>query len=258
MSFQIYDHPNYYDIGFGWDPSKELDFLEACFRKYCPSRVGRVLELGCGTGRLLIGLAERGYEVVGVEINRLMIEFAASKSRRMGIQLQIVESDMASFDIVDKVDAAFCAIDTFRYLPNEEAARNHLKCVGKVLRPNGLYIIDLTILGSEDSDLEHPEEWTIERGGVRVTVAHSRIGLPDVRNRRTLEEMSLTVAEDGVTRKFEDKTFMRTYTMDQFESLLESVEIFRVLSCHSPRFEIDQLLMPGPETQRIIVVLKRL
>lgn len=257
MPLEIYDHPRYYDIGFGWDPSTELNFLEACFGRYCTTPVQRVLELGCGTGRLLIGLSKRGYEAIGVEINRHMIDFALTKSSQAGRPLKIVEADMADFTLDAKVDAAFCAIDTFRYLLTEDAALNHLRCVGRVLRPNGLYVIDFTMVGSLNSYPKDPEEWTIEREGIRVTASHRIVGMPNLQDRRTLERISLTVEEEGITKKFEAEGLMRTYTKDEFESLLKSVDLFSVMAWHGPNFQIDQPVTPSPETERIITILKR-
>ena len=257
MPLEIYNHPRYYDIGFGWDPSTELTFLEACFRKYCSLPVRRVLELGCGTGRLLIGLAKRSYEAIGIEVNRHMIDFALAKSRQTGTLLSVVEADMTKFILDEKVDAAFCAIDTFRYLLTEDVARNHLRCVSRVLRPNGLYVIDFTMVGSPSSYPKDPEEWTIEREGVRVTVNHKIVGAPNLQNRRTLEHTSLTVMEEGITKMFETEDLMRTYTNDEFESLLKSVGLFSVLAWHGSNFQIDQPVTPTPETERIITVLKR-
>ncbi len=257
MPLEIYDHPKYYDIGFGWDPSTELNFLEACFRRYSPTPVRRVLELGCGTGRLLIGLAKRGYEPIGVEVNHHMTDFALAKSRETGALLKIVEADMAEFRLDEKVDAAFCAIDTFRYLLEEDAAMNHLRCVGRVLPPGGLYVVDLTFVGSINSYPKEAEEWTIEQENIRVTVTHKIVGLPDLQNRRTTEHTSLTVVEEGITKRFETEDFMRSYTKYEFESLLRAVGLFRVVAWHGPNFQIDQPVSLTSETERIIAVLKR-
>jgi len=258
MPFELYEHPEYYDIGFGWDPSTELNFLEGCFRRYSPTPVRRVLELGCGTGRLLIGLAKRWYEATGVEINRQMIDFALARSREAGVLLKIVEADMADFVLNEKADAAFCAIDTFRYLLTEDAALNHLGCVSRVLRPNGLYVIDFTMVGSPKSYPKDPEEWTIEREGICVTVTHKIVGVPELQNRQTLEHTSLTVVEEGITKKFETQDIMRTYTKDEFESLLKSARLFSAVAWHGPNFLIDQPVTPTPETERVIAILRRL
>src|SRR5258705_13915074 len=58
----LYSSPEIYEVAFGWDLTRELDFYERAFRAHAPDRVRRVLEPCCGTGRMLEGLARRGYE----------------------------------------------------------------------------------------------------------------------------------------------------------------------------------------------------
>ena len=65
----IYDYPKYYDVLFGSDWKAEFDFLEDCFERHTPRVVRRLFEPACGTGRLLMRLAEAGYEVSGNDLN---------------------------------------------------------------------------------------------------------------------------------------------------------------------------------------------
>ena len=53
----------------------ELPFYLGCARRFG----GPVLELGAGTGRVLIALAEAGHEIVGVELSAAMLETASAK-----------------------------------------------------------------------------------------------------------------------------------------------------------------------------------
>lgn len=254
---EIYKHPRYYDIGFGWDPAKETDFLEACFKHYGPANTKRVLECGCGTARLLIELARRGYESVGVEISRPMAEYALARAHRAGVKLEILESDMSNFTMEKPADAAFCAIDTFRYLLTETLAVNNLSSVAKSLRPGGIYVLDLTLVGLLSSYPKPAEEWTIERENVSVSVSHRIIGLPDLQDRRSVEHTTLTVVEGGSTKKIETEDPMRTYTKDQFEALIETENHFKPVAWYDPDFNIDRQEEPTPSTGRMVVVLKK-
>ncbi len=68
----IYDYPVYYDLIFGSDWRAEFDFLTGCAsERFAAKRpVKRLFEPACGTGRLLIKLAENGYEVSGNDLQR--------------------------------------------------------------------------------------------------------------------------------------------------------------------------------------------
>src|SRR5262249_16944169 len=56
------------------------------FLRQCP-RPGRLLDLGCGTGRLLVPLAQRGYSVMGVDLSAPMLGVAAAKARAAGVSV---------------------------------------------------------------------------------------------------------------------------------------------------------------------------
>ncbi len=259
MPSEVYGNPKYYDLGFSWDPSKELEFLEACFKHYGFSYSRRVLELGCGTGRLLIGLARRGYEAVGIDNNHRMVEFALARAGQLGLDVQVLEADMKSFKLDRSVDAAFCAIGTFRYLLTEEAALSHLRCVGRCMMPGGIYVIDLNFVGPIESYPQSgSEEWSVEGENASVKVTHTIVGVPDLSKRLALERLTLAVTEKGLTREFQDEEPMRTYTKDQFETLIESSGLFEIIAWHSPDFDIQTRVEPGSKTKRVIAVLRRL
>lgn len=63
--------------------SSECDLLERVFREHAARPVRGILDLGCGTGGHALMLAQRGYEVVGVDGSTAMIARAAAKSDRL-------------------------------------------------------------------------------------------------------------------------------------------------------------------------------
>ena len=54
-----YDYPQYFDLAFRSETRAEANFIEAACGKYCAAPVRRLLEPGCGTGRLIVELADR-------------------------------------------------------------------------------------------------------------------------------------------------------------------------------------------------------
>ncbi len=107
----VYSHPLYYDIAFGWDPTREADFYCEVFKRHAGS-VRRVLELGCGTRGILIELAKRGFYCVGLDISPEMAKFCARKARRLGVPVEVLRADMTDFHI-SGFDAAYSAINRY-------------------------------------------------------------------------------------------------------------------------------------------------
>lgn len=258
MYSEVYSHPKYYDIAFGWDPRIELDLLESCFRTYGRAKTGKVLELGSGTGRLLFGLARRGYKTVGVDNSLSMVDYVQSKSRELRLRVDTVLADMARFALNETVDSAFCAINTFRYLLTEESARSHLKSVGLAIKPGGLYVIDFNLVGRMSSyPKTESEQWSVSDQDTTVKAVHKVLGVPDKEKRLVIERLVLEVNDQGKHMEFVEEGPMRTYTLDQFETLVNSSELFRIVAWHAPNFDTRITWDPGPESERVIVVLKR-
>src|SRR5437763_1921449 len=58
---------------------------------------GPVLEIGCGTGRILLPTAARGIECWGIDLSRVMLERLAMKAAREGVQVTTFQEDMRRF-----------------------------------------------------------------------------------------------------------------------------------------------------------------
>ena len=72
-----YDLPALYDIVFDVDTPREADFLEEIQRRYGDTRQRRVLEPACGSGRLIVALARRGWTVFGTDLNAPMLGYGS-------------------------------------------------------------------------------------------------------------------------------------------------------------------------------------
>lgn len=83
----------------------EVDFVEAL-------EPSSVLDAGCGTGRVAIELARRGYEVVGVDLDASMLD----KARGKAPGLRWVEADLAAFDLGQSFSCVVAAGNVMIYL----------------------------------------------------------------------------------------------------------------------------------------------
>ncbi|MBP7148992.1 MAG: class I SAM-dependent methyltransferase [Acidobacteria bacterium] len=97
--------PDYMNNCFVQNTKVEVDFLLAQLR---PPRGGRILDVGCGTGRHAVELALRGFRVTGVDISRGMLAQAASAAERVGARVELVRADAARFRFRPVFDGAIC------------------------------------------------------------------------------------------------------------------------------------------------------
>lgn len=103
-----------------------------------------VLDLGCGTGTITRLLAERGYEMIGVDASAEMLAAAVEKCAELP-QAQrplFLQQYMQQLDLYGTVDAAVCALDGLNYVPPAELAevfrRLHL-----FIAPGGIFVFDV-------------------------------------------------------------------------------------------------------------------
>ena len=92
-----YDHPEWYEAGFLKETPTEARFLEDVFRKYVPFPVERILEAGCGSGRLVREMARRGYAVTGMDLNGPALEYCQETLKQLGCRAVLPKQDMTAF-----------------------------------------------------------------------------------------------------------------------------------------------------------------
>ena len=103
---------------------------------------GPVLELGIGSGRLALPLAQLGVEVHGIDASSAMIERLRSKPG--GADLAVTVGDMAELALPDPppFSVVFVAFNTFFNLATEDAQRRCLHRVADLLAPDGLLVLE--------------------------------------------------------------------------------------------------------------------
>jgi SAM-dependent methyltransferase len=108
---------------------------------------GPVLELGCGTGRIALPLAQAGLAVTGIDVSAGMLALARRKSERLAAAasrcLTFVEGDMARLDLGRRFGMAFIAFRSFQHLLTVDEQRATLTGVRRHLRVDGRLALHL-------------------------------------------------------------------------------------------------------------------
>jgi SAM-dependent methyltransferase len=126
------------------DYSVECDLLERIFKEYGDGNIKTILDLGCGTGNHAIPLAERGYEVIGIDISPKMLESARAKIASKNLPISFVEGDIKKLDLNRnrKFDAVIMMFAVLGYQSEIEDVIEALKIAHNHLRPGGLLAMD--------------------------------------------------------------------------------------------------------------------
>lgn len=202
----LYDQlAGYFDViadASSVDTVKEVSFLETIFGKH---NVHSILDIACGTGRHSTALAEKGYEVMGVDYSEKLLRIARGKSSLPNIQF--AQQDVANIKLDRTFDAAICMWSTFGELPYKEMLRR----LKDVLKPNGIFLIDVTHFTTVPTGISH-KTYTNTTDGVtiRTEIDESYKGITRIRD--------IVNVVNGET--FKDHSEMDVLTESDFVELL--------------------------------------
>src|SRR4051812_2062789 len=70
-----------------------LEVDRAFVERHCPTP-GRLIDLGCGTGRLLLPLARRGFWALGVDLSTEMLRVARAKGEAAGVAIHLLQANL--------------------------------------------------------------------------------------------------------------------------------------------------------------------
>jgi SAM-dependent methyltransferase len=241
-----YDRAEIYDILCSWDPGQERDFVLGASERFGVGPARRILEPFCGSGRMLRAMP--GF-AVGLDRNPHMVRYARSRGSR------VFRADAARFAVREAgFDLAFCLIDSFRHLPSEEAARGHLACVARALRPGGVYVLGFDVTGDLDGDVSN-DAWAAERHGVRVEGDVRCLG--DRAGRVETMRVRIDVRRGGRRERIEDFQPMRVYARVDVEALLDAVGAFEIAGAFDRHYDLRRPVdwdgLPGS----VVLVLRR-
>lgn len=104
---------------------------------------GLLLDLACGTGSVSVRLAEKGYEVIGVDLSPEMLAEAQNKAYKNGQNILFLCQDMTKLDLYGTVDAAVCTLDGLCHLPDEGSVFAALEKVSLFMNPGGVFLFDV-------------------------------------------------------------------------------------------------------------------
>ena len=155
------------------DYERWSDFIEACFKRFLPAKPEIVLDLACGTGRMTFPLADRGYDMIGIDGSAEMLAEAFDKNaertdrlfeeacEKLGIDPDgldtdaameelarhpaplFLQQDMRDFELYGTVDATVCCLDSLNYLCGDGDLLACLRCIQLYLAPGGLLVFDV-------------------------------------------------------------------------------------------------------------------
>jgi SAM-dependent methyltransferase len=130
----------FYDLFYG---ARDDDLK--MYRDFAMAADGSLLELGCGTGRLLVPLAGDGYSITGLDLSAAMLAAARAKleAAHLADRVTLVQGDMRDFELSTRFALAFIPINTFMHCYDMQQQLACLRCVRRHLQSGGQLVVDV-------------------------------------------------------------------------------------------------------------------
>ena len=135
------NYDRYLEVMYAHDDHHEnfQEFYLSLARKYGS---GGVVDVACGTGAVLLYLAERGIDIDGTDLSEEMCKVAAAKADAMGLRLNIIPADMTVFSSGRKYSLAIIARSGFMHLPTQALQEAALRNLREQLLPGGILTLN--------------------------------------------------------------------------------------------------------------------
>lgn len=167
--------------------STGLDGDEAFYVEEAKKADGPVLEIACGTGRIMIPIAESGVSIVGLDRAPAMLEVARRKIAALPEEprrrMQIVEGDMRTFSLERRFPLAIIPYRAFLHLMTADDQRRALACIREHLADGGRLVFNVfdpsieliaAYMRPPRGTLNHLGSFTHPSTGRRVMVSDTR------------------------------------------------------------------------------------
>ncbi len=229
----------------------EYDTIADAVERYVERFGGRkniLLDLACGTGTLSEKMAQKGYDVIGVDGSEEMLNVALDKKYDSGLPVQYLCQDMTKLDMYGTIDVTLCVLDSINHLSDIEAVKKAFERVSLFAYPDGMFIFDVNTVYKHREILAN-NAFTYDLDGLFCVWQNE---YNDVDNS---VEMYLDFFEqnsNGSYDRFQESFSEQAYSCELIEKILDETG-FEVLAKYDGYTDNP----PNGESQRIVYVARK-
>jgi ubiquinone/menaquinone biosynthesis C-methylase UbiE len=222
MSAELHAGPAYDRIAhlYDVDMAQNMRFPDVDFyARLSASKCERVLELGCGNGRVLLELAARGINVVGVDRSQRMLTELLRKAASRALDVRTCAMDVRRLGFGVRFDVVLCPYSLVTYMIDERDAVQMLDEVNRVLAPGGVAVVDAFIRRPVGTSREFTRDY-VRPYGKGSLIRSKRITALTARVNRIERRYEVVAADGTIEEGIDTCEDIRVYAPDELTALL--------------------------------------
>lgn len=172
----------------------------------------KILDLGCGFGRITNNLAERGYSMSGLDISSGFLQIARQEAENKNLKISYYLNDMRNLEFIEEYEAVISIFTSFGYFHDDENFKV-LRGISQSLKKGGKFLLDMF---NREYILKNYLPYVVTKREEGYIV---EINTFDILNSRNYSER--IIFRNGILKKA--KFFVRAYTYTEIKHLLNKV-----------------------------------
>ena len=231
------------------DNQLQASAVEKTAEENLASERNLVLDLGCGTGSLTELMAEKGYDMIGVDLSQEMLGIALAKREAAASSTLYLCQDMRELELYSTVGTVISVCDSVNYLLEEEDLIETFRLVNNYLYPGGIFIFDFNTV------------YKYEHVIGDTTIAENRDDCSFIwenyyHEKEHINEYDLTIfvredEEEERFRRFSETHYQRGYSLEEMTRLIESAGLTLVAA-----LDADTHKKPTENSERIYMIAR--
>lgn len=202
-----------------------------------------IIDLGCGTGSVLLPLAKEGFEMIGVDLSPEMLTEADHKAMEAGVSVRLACQDMTELDLGEKADCILSLCDSMNYLTEDGELDDAFQSIAQHMKEDSLFLFDM--------NTEYKFREVLGQNAFGSAEEHAAyIWENDYDEEEKINEYYVSFFienEDGLYERTEEFHYERAYSMEEIENGLraagmELMEVWDGYSFDVPHAESERLL----------------
>jgi ubiquinone/menaquinone biosynthesis C-methylase UbiE len=169
MAMESYEYTGM--IAAAWDLLRgdTSGWSDRFFYRDVIARYGQpVLDVGCGTGRLLLDYLARGIDIDGVDISSEMLAICAEKAQQLGLRPVVFEQTMQKLDLPRSYRTILVPSSSFQLLTDPQDAQEAMRRFFHHLEPGGVLVMPFMLLWNEPTTQQIVQEaWELHSEAIR-------------------------------------------------------------------------------------------